>query len=308
MPAPFYRNDGPWGSGKGSRLTSLEVDQTIFSLKQAIDDAVASIPGNTGIENITYDAASITFELTNDTEFVVPLPVATFNPVGAWANDAHYFPLDLVLTDIGLVLVLIEHETPSAPETFDPAAEVTEGLLYTVIVPYQNIDGLLRDRGDFAGGTEYSEFNVFLSEEFGFFKVLQDHTSDSEFDPHAENTDGPLYRQLAGPPRSPVKTVTADTYTLIRNDANHYLRFTNAAGCVITVPNGDDVVFDQGDEIHIRCATDAAVSVIGADTEVVIEGIDGFSDAGAFRGAVMTLKNVAENEWDLFGLLAPESI
>lgn len=310
MPAPFYRNTGPWGSGKGSRLTSLEIDQTIYALVQEIDDAVASIPDNTGISEVTYDEASITFHLTDATTapFTVPLPVATFHPRGAWTNNQQYFYLDLLLTSVGLVLVLEEHTTASAPAEFDADAVDGDGdPLYSTIVPFQNLDFVVRDRGLYAASAEYVEDNLVQSVEFGLFIVEEEHTSAATFDPNAETGGNePLYRQIAPPVRTSVSTVSTAVYTPQLTDENHYLRMTNASGCIVAVPSSSEVLFAIGTEIHFYAATDGEVT-FNAGSDVVINPVTGFDNIIRQRGGVVTIKKVATDDWDIFGALKDAS-
>lgn len=299
-----YRNDGAWGSGKGSRLTSTEVDNNFYDLASRVLD-LEDLPVGVFIEDVTFTGGSITFHLSDTTtRGPFPLPVALLSPKGEWLPNTSYFYLDLVtVSDTGVFLVLRDHTSESE---FDPDAGDTDGDFYSLWFPFPNVVGYLKNRGEYTSATEYFVDDVFTDDEFGLFVVLADHISDTTFDPHAEDTAGPLYKQIALPIRVPVGTVSTATYTLVLDDANHYLRFTNAAGCVITVPNFEDVAFEVGDEIHIRVVTDGEVSV-DAGTGVTVNGITGFFDAGAANGAVMTLKNVAVDEWDLFGMLLSES-
>lgn len=133
-----YRNNGPWGSGKGSRLTSLEVDNSFYDLATRVG-AIEALPIGVFIEDVSFTGGSITFILSDDSELgPFPLPVAMLNPVGPWQNDTHYNYLDLVtVRSLGLYLVLIEHDTPATGD-FDPDAvddESDQNPLYRIFVP-----------------------------------------------------------------------------------------------------------------------------------------------------------------------------
>lgn len=138
-----YRNDGPWGSGKGSRLTSTEADNNFYDLASRVG-VIEDLPVGVFIEDITFTGATITFHLSDDTtRGPFPLPVALFNPVGAWANDTPYNYLDLVtVPTLGLYVVMVAHTTPSAPAEFDPN-EVSDSdgdLLYRIVVPLNDLN------------------------------------------------------------------------------------------------------------------------------------------------------------------------
>lgn len=134
-----YRNDGAWGSGKGSRLTSTEVDNNFYDLASRLD-VLEDLPVGVFIEDVTFTGGSITFHLSDDTtRGPFPLPVALFNPVGPWLNDTLYNYLDLItVPQQGLFVVLVPHTTPAVGD-FDPDAteDGTDGdePLYRIVVP-----------------------------------------------------------------------------------------------------------------------------------------------------------------------------
>lgn len=102
---------------------------------------------------------------------------------------------------------------------------------------------------------------------------------------------------------TPVVTKSGATLTIASEDRGTYMRCTNAAGCIITIPHNDDDPIPIHSEFHFRQCTAGPLN-FEAPTDVVINGIAGFDDATDRVGAVATLKKVDENEYDLFGLLA----
>lgn len=102
---------------------------------------------------------------------------------------------------------------------------------------------------------------------------------------------------------SRVETISTATYTLILDDDNAYKRCTNVAGCVVTIPANADVAFAVDTEITFRQCDDVAVS-FDTPTDVTLTPLDGFGNLTAGRGAVVTIKKIATNEWDIFGFLA----
>jgi hypothetical protein len=120
-----------------------------------------------------------------------------------------------------------------------------------------------------------------------------------------ENGDffGP-YTLPSAPATIPVVTKSGATLTPALADRNTYMRCTAAGGCVVTLDDDAAVDFPIGAELHFR--QDQGQITFEAVTGVTINGVAGFLDATAGAGAVATLKKVAANEWDLFGLLAPD--
>ena len=102
---------------------------------------------------------------------------------------------------------------------------------------------------------------------------------------------------------TPVATKSGTTLTIATADRGSYMRLTNAAGCAITVPANDDDPIPVHSEFHFRRGPTAGQITFDAPTGVTINGIDGFLDELGAPGAVATLKKIATDEWDLFGLL-----
>ncbi|MBX9757201.1 MAG: hypothetical protein K2Y29_00380 [Beijerinckiaceae bacterium] len=96
--------------------------------------------------------------------------------------------------------------------------------------------------------------------------------------------------------------VSGATYEPALGDANKYLRFTNAAGCDVTLPDDATVEFPLSTELHVRQAA-AGIVTIGAASGVTINIEAGFDAATSAQGALVTLKKVGPDEWDLFGRL-----
>lgn len=104
----------------------------------------------------------------------------------------------------------------------------------------------------------------------------------------------------------PVVEKSASAMTLALADRNTFMRCTHADGCVVTLPLDADSDIPLHAEFHFRQCTSGAVS-IEAPSDITINGIAGFLDQTGAVGAVMTLKHVGADEWDLFGLLAEDS-
>ena len=173
--------------------------------------------------------------------------------------------------------------------------------------PFELPQAAFRYRGEWAASASYLEFDIFSYGFDGIYLVLQDHTAASTFDADADNTEGPLYQRVFGPiPGSTVETISSSTHTLQSTNSNRYLRCTNTSGCAVTIPTDATLNFDVGTEVHFRQAAAGGVTFTGAPG-VTINGITGFDNATEVQGAVATVKKVASNTWDLFGLLAATS-
>lgn len=128
-----YRNAGAWGAGKGSRLTSLEVDTNFHGHETRITAIETNPPSAIGISNIAVTGSQVVFYLEDGTQFgPFDLPYAVFTDRGDWVATTAYSALDFVFVDsVGLVLVLQDHTSAA---TFDEDATNSGGDLYRVVV------------------------------------------------------------------------------------------------------------------------------------------------------------------------------
>lgn len=102
-----------------------------------------------------------------------------------------------------------------------------------------------------------------------------------------------------------VATVPDATYQPVLSDGNTYKRCTNAAGCVVTIPANATVAFAVDTEISFRQAAAGAVS-FDTPTDVTLNGIAGYLNETAGQGAVVTIKKVGTDEWDIIGFVAQD--
>jgi hypothetical protein len=170
---------------------------------------------------------------------------------------------------------------------------------------------LYKPRGAWLPSTSYSYLDLVTVVGLGIYLVLEDHVSDTTFDPDAGDSD-PLYNLMFPLPAEneapePLDVAGA-TRTLSLDDAGTYLRFTNVAGCAITVPTNASVAFPIGTEIHIRQAGDGPVSLAGATGAVTINPQRTGDAATTWRGQTLLLKKTATNTWDLSGPVGPSAL
>lgn len=144
-----YRNNGDWGVGKGSNLTSMEVDENFWNHEERIVELETNPPEPNEISNITLVGTQLTFYLEDATVFgpytvpqvnfrpsiVATVSTATYDPVIADANcykrctnaagclvtipsdDEVEFSID---TELGF-----RQTTETGPVTFDAPTDVT---------------------------------------------------------------------------------------------------------------------------------------------------------------------------------------
>lgn len=130
----IYRNDGPWGAGKGSLLTASEVDFNFFDLVERVAGLEESgiQPNEIYMIDVVDNAMVITMEdLTTFGPF--PLPIAAFRWTDEYTPLFDYEVYDLFTAEDGMYMVRVAH---TAATEFDPGESNTEGDFYQLIFPY----------------------------------------------------------------------------------------------------------------------------------------------------------------------------
>jgi hypothetical protein len=137
-----YVSDGAWGSGSGTPNSAAQVDGNFYDVDQRIVALNADLAEGKLIESVDYTSSSMMFHFTDGTSQVIPLPVATLQYAGEWANSTPYTRSNLVsVKGVGLYQVLQDHTTPAAPAPFDPAAVDGSGNpLYALRVPIADVN------------------------------------------------------------------------------------------------------------------------------------------------------------------------
>ena len=143
-----YVTTGAWGAGTGAPNSAAQVDGNFYDVDQRIVALNADLAEGKRIDTVTYASNSMTFHFTDATSQVIPLPVATFQYVGVWANETPYGPGHLFTAANGFWQVLESHTTPPYPAPFDPNAtdETTDNNpLYQLWMPltYLNYDAAI---------------------------------------------------------------------------------------------------------------------------------------------------------------------
>lgn len=100
-----------------------------------------------------------------------------------------------------------------------------------------------------------------------------------------------------------IEEVTGTTYTIDVDDVWRHLRFTNVAGCTVTVPANVDVDIPVGARIRLTAAAAGDVVLTPAGGVTLNSRDDAFTSGGQY--AVFELEKVATDEWDCLGDLLP---
>jgi hypothetical protein len=181
---------------------------------------------------------------------------------------------------------------------------MSDSTLETVTIPSGTFAWV--PKGEWQPSTVYAVNDV-VSYFGSLYLVIFAHTSQSTFDPAANDGLGHNYYSLILP-KEPVwgQTITTATYTTVLLDANTYMRFTNAAGCAITIDPAVD--YPAWTEMHFR--DESTVSAGGLTVECPTPGginsINGFNNSTLTSGGTITVKQVADTgNWDIMGLLLP---
>lgn len=174
----------------------------------------------------------------------------------------------------------------------------------TILGPFDMPKVRFNFRRAWTPATAYFENDVVTRGRDGFFAVLYNHVSASEFDPEETNeSDEFIYDHILGPfsNAAPVDEISAAEFVPTLDSANTYFRVE--VECVVTIPTNISVEFEISTEMHFR-AGEGDVSFIPEDGTVIINYRDGYDSITDGTGSVVTFKKVATNEWDAFGAFA----
>ena len=100
---------------------------------------------------------------------------------------------------------------------------------------------------------------------------------------------------------APIKTVDANTYTLILTDNGKYIRMANTGGITITIPTNATVAFPVGAEFIIVHTGGNTYMTFANAAGVTLNSIGG-SKVVTYQFSPATLKKVGTNEFDLAGV------
>lgn len=344
LPTIVFRTSDPrWGLGAGANLQAVNVDENFYNVDQRLiileanyDAAVVSI------DDFTVDGSEMTVEMTDGTTrgpFELPVIVPRF--LGAWQASFAYIAGDIITANGVTYVVRITHTSDT---TFDPGATNGSGDdLYGVLLELPEATlptgGAANHVLAKVDGTNYNVYWADLSSTISL-SLLQDVVLTSILDGQVlvwsasdevwynlsltlnglADVSRPVDGHLQVPrwsvvdqqynvewPRQ-IVTVSSTSVTTESGHLEKYVRCTHVSGCLVTVAEDSNFTAgtlddDDGVEIHFRAAG-GPLTFLPASGSVVLNGVDGFQLATDRQGAVVTLKHVGLNTWDVFGLLA----
>jgi hypothetical protein len=270
--AIICRTAGPWGAGKGANLVAGEVDGNFYDINTRLTVTEDTIPTLVSIDHFEVSGSSFYIYMTDGTiQGPFALPVTTWNFRGDWQPATHYNVNDVVSFNGAVYMVLFNHVSGVV---FDPAAN--DGLGH----PYY---GLMLEQP-----------STIIPSGGGPGQIL---TKLTDVDYITGWTTPVMF------PSQIVREAPDPTYTLTLFDIAGYIRCVNASGCTITVPADTTLTFPISVEISFRQCTGAGVTLV-PETGVVVNAISGLLPKTSRQGAVITLKKINANNWDVFGLLS----
>jgi hypothetical protein len=267
-----YRTAGAWGSGKGANLVAGEVDTNFYGLDQRLITVETNMPDAAiSIAYFTISGNTFSVHMTDgSTQGPFELPQLAWNFRGDWAPSTVYNVNDVFTANGSVYMVLINH---TSAMVFDAGA--TDGSanpLYGLLLTYPgNVLPLGGTIGQYLTKTGTDDFVVGWQTPTVF-------------------------------PSQTVLEAPNETYDLTVANIASYVRCTNVAGCTINIADDDTINFPLGTEISFRQCTSAAV-ILTQDTAVTLNSIDGLLTKTGGEGAVISIKKVDVNIWDVFGLL-----
>lgn len=270
--AIIYRTSGPWGAGKGANLVAGEVDTNFYDLAQRMTTVETDIP-DAAVSIAFFSISGDTFSVhMTDGSIQGPfeLPVRAWNFRGEWLPSTVYNEDDVITANGSVYMVLINHTSGAVFDAgaTDGSANPLYGLLLT------NPSNVLPSGG-----------------EIGQYLVKTDT------DDYVVGWQTPVVF-----PSQFVLDAPDPTYNLTAANIASYVRCTNVAGCTINVADDATINFPLGTEISFRQCTSAAV-ILTHDTAVTLNVINGYLTKTGRQGAVISIKKVADDTWDVFGLL-----
>jgi hypothetical protein len=214
-------------------------------------------------------------------------------------------------TDLDDRVIEIETNPPEAIGITNIIQSGTQFSIHvgeTVYGPFTIPSTLMRFVGEWDISTAYAENDLVEVPGYGLFLVLQDHTSDgTAFDPDDGNTSGDYYIKVFGIGIESIVTWGADTHTLSNlSYIGRYIRYTNAAGCAITVPLNSETAYPIGTVITLFGSI-GVLTIAEGSTEPTFNYPPSKALATAEPGSMMTLVKVDDDEWDVGGYLADVS-
>lgn len=186
-----------WGVGKGSRLTSTELDNNFWGIVERLIALEGDLPTPAEIDYFNVvDGDQLYVHLTDHRALgPVTLPSAQWSFQGVYSGGRSYSKFDVFRQDGNIYLVLLDH---TSPLIFDAGANDGNGHDYYALLLSPPTAGQYRGEWTaFSGYHENDTFKVTTGESTGFYRVIYDHDAGAIFDPDYEVLSGiPVYELL----------------------------------------------------------------------------------------------------------------
>jgi hypothetical protein len=167
----------------------------------------------------------------------------------------------------------------------------------TVTIPTAQWNG----RGNWLPSTNYAVNDLVVANS-SLYLVKIAHLSQTTFDPGYQVGGQYVYQFLIGPlGETQTATISASTYTLQGTDNLKFYRCTASGGITVTIPAAATVAIPPDSEISFRQG--GALMTFNTASGVVLNVPVGFDARTNYVGAVVTIKLVGSDSWDIFGAL-----
>jgi hypothetical protein len=169
----------------------------------------------------------------------------------------------------------------------------------TVTLPTAQWNG----RGEWQPGVSYA-VNDLVTESGNLYLVKVAHLSATSFDPGEQIGGQHVYQFILGPlGQTETVALSGSAYTLQGTDNLKFYRTTATVGSVtVTIPLNATVAIPLNSEVSFRQSGSSVLNFTAA-AGVTLNVPTGFSAGTSYVGAVITLKKVATDSWDIFGAL-----
>jgi hypothetical protein len=306
----LFKNDGAWGTGLGRPLHSIEVDDNFYDVDRrlvAMDTAVTGLMGST-IVDVRQVGDQIFFDMSDSSTLgPITLPSMHINFVGEWTPSTLYSKNDIFTYGGAAYIVLVDLTSDTF---FDANANDGNGHnFYGVLleaplatVPAGGTTGqALTKWGDGDYQTAWSSAALPAG---GSTRMVLTKTSGQDY---AVAWQSPVQQQATLTTALPLSgggyTIKATT-NLVVGDEFKYFRALNSSSFSITIPLNSQQPFQVDSEITFRQCGAGVLTFSTYNGSVLLNFPDTFLAQTYGKGAVVTLKKVDTDEWDLFGLLA----
>lgn len=229
----LYRTTGAWGTGKGSRLTKVEIDQNFYDLDQRLVAVEASVAaGVNPISYITSNGAALYIHMTSGEVYgPILLPAIRWSDTGAWSAGRAYFINDVfTINGDGIYHVLQDHVSDNE---FDAARQIGLEDVYSMLIAVPNPAPIIN----------VSAAAVVLTSAHANAYVRCSNASGTDVYIEAGTFDPPTEIHLRQTGVGPINILYGDSGTFVNLPAGSDLG-TNLLGATVTLKCVDDNEWD----------------------------------------------------------------